>query len=96
MNTFWIEIFSNTDSVKVGENERLTGGLTSGVNVEVNEGLKSLLNFIRLHPGVQAKDCSKNLDRPIKTIERQIKELTDRGYIYREGSRKTGGYYAKK
>jgi predicted transcriptional regulator len=35
-------------------------------------------------------------DRLLKTIERQIKGLTDKGYIERKGSKKTGGYYVVK
>ena len=57
-------------------------------------GLKSLFIAIADNPGVQAKDLSPLLkNRPLKTIERQIKELVQQQLIERKGSRKTGGYY---
>jgi ATP-dependent DNA helicase RecG len=64
-----------------------------GLNEGLNEGLKSLLAAIRENPGVQAKELEKILARPIKTIERQVKTLTDLSRIERRGSKKTGGYY---
>ena len=68
-----------------------------GVNEGLNEGLNSMLTAILQNPGIQAKQLSNILeDRPLKTIERQIKSLTDKGYIERKGSKKTGGYYVVK
>ena len=65
-----------------------------GLNEGLNEGLKTLLAQINAYPGIMAKKLSLKLQRrPIKTIERQIKYLTDKGFIERKGSRKTGGYY---
>jgi len=52
------------------------------------------LGKIKENPGVRVKDLSSQLeDRPVKTIERQIKTLIEKGLIERRGSRKTGGYY---
>ena len=65
-----------------------------GLNEGLNEGLKSLLEAIQSKPGIKAKDLVAALNnRPIKTIERQIKELTEMEYIKRQGSKKTGGYH---
>ena len=73
-------------------NEESDEGLSEGLN----EGLKLLLDKIRQTPGIQAKELSDALDgRPIKTIERQIKALTDASLIERRGSKKTGGYHVK-
>jgi len=55
-----------------------------------------LFLFIKNNPSVKSKIASEKLKRPIKTIERQIKELKDLNLIERKGSRKTGGYWAKK
>ncbi|MEQ6121647.1 helix-turn-helix domain-containing protein [Reichenbachiella sp. MALMAid0571] len=64
------------------------------INEGLNEGLNSLLEAIRKHPGVQAKKLVDILgDRSVKTVERQISQLTDRGLVERKGSRKTGGYW---
>jgi ATP-dependent DNA helicase RecG len=56
-----------------------------------------MLTAIIQNPGKQAKQLSDILEaRPLKTIERQIKSLTDKGYIERKGSKKTGGYWPVK
>ncbi len=70
-------------------NEGLNEGLIEGLN----EGLKSLLRIIAAKPGVQAKEISNLLSRPVKTVERQIKALSDTNRIERRGSRKSGGYW---
>lgn len=59
----------------------------------LNEGLKLVLEAIRQTPGIQAKELSVELERPVKTVERQVKTLIDKKLIERRGSRKTGGYY---
>ena len=54
-----------------------------------------LLDVIKNNPGIRAKDVSELLDnRPVSTIEKQIRELTGKGLIERRGSKKSGGYYA--
>jgi ATP-dependent DNA helicase RecG len=61
-----------------------------------NEGLNSLLKTIQKNPGIKAKDTVVLLNnRPLKTLERQIKELIKKSLIEHRGSRKTGGYYVK-
>ena len=46
------------------------------------------------NPGIQAKDLIVILDnRPLKTIERQIKKLTELNLVELKGSRKTGGHW---
>jgi ATP-dependent DNA helicase RecG len=77
-------------SLNVPLNEGLNGGLSGGLN----EGLKSLLKAISDNPGIQAKTLAESLRRPIKTVEKQIKTLTDKNLIERRGSKKTGGYWA--
>ncbi len=71
-------------------------GLSEGLNEGLNEGLSSLLNIIKNKPGIQAKEISKILNRPFKTVERQIGELKKLNYIVHKGSKKTGGYYIQK
>ncbi|MBF0387116.1 MAG: hypothetical protein HQL20_04585 [Candidatus Omnitrophica bacterium] len=72
------------------------GRLSEGLSEVLSEGLKSLLRIIQENPGIKAKNLSPHLkDRPIKTIERQIKILVDKELIERRGSRKTGGYFIK-
>ena len=67
-----------------------------GLNEGINEGLKSVLKAIQNNPGIQANKISALLNnRPIKTIEKQIKALVEKGLIERKGSKKTGGYFIK-
>ncbi|MCB0511604.1 MAG: hypothetical protein KDC60_02885 [Bacteroidetes bacterium] len=71
-------------------------GKQNVTDVGLNEGLKSLLEIISLNKGILAKDAAILLEnRPIKTIERQIAQLIEKGLIERRGSRKTGGYFIK-
>ena len=75
-------------------NEGLIEGLNEGLIEGLNEGLKSLLDVIHSNPGIKTKDLTVLLNnRPVKTIERQIKELIINEYVERQGSKKTGGYY---
>lgn len=67
---------------------RLSGGLSDGLS----EGLNLLLATIKEHPGIQTNKLSVIIDRPVKTLERQIKTLAEKKLIERHGSKKTGGY----
>ena len=44
-------------------------------------------------PRIQSNQASVNLNRSIKTIERQIKTLVEMNLIEHRGSKKTGGYW---
>ncbi|MCW3110449.1 MAG: Transcriptional regulator [Segetibacter sp.] len=68
-----------------------------GLNEGLNEGLKSVLKIIHNNPGIQAKTIAELLDnRPIKSVDRQIKTLIEKGLVERKGSKKTGGYFISK
>jgi ATP-dependent DNA helicase RecG len=67
----------------------------AGKEVSLDEALETLLKTISSNPGIKSKDLSLKLDnRPIKSLERQIKILVDKKLIERRGSKKTGGYYS--
>jgi len=74
-------------------------GLNEGLNAKIeglNEGLKSVMQVIQNNPGIKAKEVSEKLEnRPIKTVDRQIKALVEKGFIERRGSKKTGGYFLR-
>jgi ATP-dependent DNA helicase RecG len=75
---------------------RPVGFVAGRLNEGLNEGLKSLLKVIDENPGIKAKDTSLLVNnRPLKTIERQIKILVEKSLIERKGSKKTGGYFIK-
>ncbi|WP_252970845.1 ATP-binding protein [Aliarcobacter cryaerophilus] len=69
------------------ENEIVDGGINGGIN--------EILDFISKKSGLSAVQISQNLGVPLRTVQRQIKELKDKNYIEYKGSKKTGGYYAK-
>ena len=65
-------------------------------NGGINGGIKILLTTIENHPGLRVPNLSKSLNKPVRTIERQINELKKQNKIEYKGSLKTGGYYVKK
>lgn len=64
-----------------------------GVNEEVNEGVNTLLEFVRENPGLRTPHIASAMSMPIKTLERWLKKLRDEGKIEFRGSPKTGGYW---
>ena len=40
-------------------------------------------------------EISNKSNIPLRTVQRQVKELKDKNLIEYKGSKKTGGYYAK-
>ena len=79
--------------MKLIEKSSQKSSLTEGLNEGLNEGLKSVLSIINQNPGIQAKQISGILNRPLKTLERQIKILSEKSLIEHKGSKKTGGYW---
>jgi predicted HTH transcriptional regulator len=73
---------------KDGEVEEVNGGVSEGVNGGVN----ALVEFIRKNPGLRAPQISRATGVPVKTLEKQLKKLKDRGDIEFRGSSRTGGY----
>lgn len=72
------------------------GGLSGGLSGGLNPALSSLLDIIIKNPGIKAKEASELLKRPIDTVDKQIRYLTKKGLAERRGSRKAGGYFARK
>jgi len=89
------EVEGSVDYYKIIFNFK-SGGLNGGLSGGLSGGLKDLFILIQNNPGIQAKTISENLNRPIDTIDKQIKKLVEKNLIERKGSRKTGGYWAKK
>ena len=64
-----------------------------GVNEGVNEGEPRLLHIIKAQPGKRAPFYADQLGKPVKTVERWLKELRDNSLITFDGPPKSGGYY---
>jgi len=67
--------------------------VSEGVNEGVTEGVKSIMEYIKKHPGRRAPHIAEALNIPLKTLERWIKKIKTEGKIKYEGSAKIGGYY---
>jgi hypothetical protein len=76
-------------------NEGLSEGLNDNKFSQLNAGLVSLLAAISRNPDSKAKEHATLLgNRPLKRIEKQIADFTNKGLIDRKGSRKTGGGFS--
>ena len=75
--------------------QKLDGGISGGISGGINGGINLLLVFISENQNLSAKTISENMNEPLRTIQRWIKQLKDEGKIEYRGSKKTGGYYAK-
>ncbi len=70
-------------------------GINEGVNEGISEGIKSILDFIKGNPGINAVKLSEETNIPLKTLERWVRSLKKKQAIEFRGSRKTGGYFVK-
>ena len=61
----------------------------------LNGGLKEVYEYIKMHPGHNTKTISAAVSRPVKTVEKWIKNIRQKNLIEFKGSKKTGGYYIK-
>jgi ATP-dependent DNA helicase RecG len=65
------------------------------VNGVVNGVVNSLLEYIVKNPNLKANNISDDMNIPLRTIQRSLKELKDKDKIEFKGSPKTGGYIVK-
>ena len=69
-----------------------------GLNVGLNVGLKlsataqTVLSILLKNPKFSAQAISEQIGKATRTVDRAIKELVDKGYIRRVGSKKSGYY----
>ena len=61
----------------------------------LNKGQRSVLEAIKANEGINVPRISEATGIPSKSIERHIKALIEKALITHQGSKKTGGYYAK-
>lgn len=67
-----------------------------GLNGQLSGQLKEVLNSILNNPGIKVTEIAVNLNKPYRTIIKQVNKLIKNGLIERKGSKKTGGYWVKK
>jgi predicted HTH transcriptional regulator len=82
----------------VGVNNENTSENTTNVGVKVgvkdkNLGIKKeILNYLKDNSSLTAQKLATKLNKTTRTIERNIKELREKGIITRLGSDKTGNW----
>ena len=70
---------------------RKSGGVNGGVSGGVNE----VLAFVRGHPGCRANGIADALAMPLRSIQRHLGVLKNKGEIEFRGAPKNGGYWAR-
>jgi ATP-dependent DNA helicase RecG len=58
-------------------------------------GVSALLEYITNNPGKRASELSVELEKPLRSIERWLKQLKADGLVEFQGAPKTGGYHAR-
>jgi ATP-dependent DNA helicase RecG len=77
------------------KDDRINDKLNDRLNEELSAPVRSTYLLVRENPGIQRKELSKKSGKSVPTIDRHLAELQEKGFVVHEGSRKTGGYYAK-
>ncbi|SJZ65451.1 RNA-binding domain-containing protein [Anaerorhabdus furcosa] len=79
------------------KNEVINEVINEGIKIKLNKGQLSLYQAIKFNEGLNAIALSSKLgNRPLKTIQRQMKILVDSNLVEYQGSRKNGGYFTIK
>ncbi len=61
----------------------------------VNGGVNSVYEVIKKTPNLKAKQIAERLNIPLRTVERELKRLKEKGKIAFKCAPKTGGYFVK-
>ena len=69
--------------------------VSGGVNGGVNGGVMEVLDYIKATPGCRANMLAADLNMPLRTVQRHLGLLKNRGKIEYVGAPRNGGYYAR-
>lgn len=67
-----------------------SGGVNGGVNISTEV---LVLNAVTESPGLNAPALSRQIQKPLRTVQRYLKKLVNNGKIEFRGVPKTGGYW---
>jgi ATP-dependent DNA helicase RecG len=81
--------------IPLKNNGGVNGGVRGGVSGGVKPEYTGVLKLIHSGKANKIKEISEALGISVRSTERLIRELKDRGLIYYDGSAKTGGYFLK-
>ncbi|MCD7717532.1 MAG: putative DNA binding domain-containing protein [Lachnospiraceae bacterium] len=89
--------FTALESAKISDfktpnrqNGGLDGGLSGGLEDETQIVYRKILEIIANNSKVTQKEIAQNSSIPLRTVQRAMKELTARGQIHRQGSKRYG------
>ena len=68
---------------------------TNDVNIELTDAEKDILNAIQNNPKITRENMANDLGKSVRTIQRTIKQLTDKGLLIRIGSARYGYWEVK-
>jgi ATP-dependent DNA helicase RecG len=75
------------------KNRELRIDFVATKNVGVNVGVKNdILNNLKDNPNLTVQELATMLNKTTRTIERNIRELREKGIVSRIGSDKTGSW----
>ena len=91
------DVFDITDNyimVTIPFNEDVVKAGNVGLNVGLNDGLKpgeeEILELVLKNPKILQVEIAAEIGKSVKTVERYLSSLVEKGYILRKGSKKTG------
>ena len=84
-NYIMVTIPFNEDVVKAGN-----VGLNDGLNVGLKPGEEEILEPVLKNPKILQVEIAAEIGKSVKTVERYLSSLVEKGYILRKGSKKTG------
>jgi ATP-dependent DNA helicase RecG len=96
-NFFRTIFYRNPEYSQKGLPVTRPGKTTEKINEQnegVNEGVNSMIEYIRKNPGKRAPHIAEALGVPLKTLERWLKKMKSENKVKYKGSSKTGGYFA--
>lgn len=73
-------------------NELQNGGLNGVLNGGLNQEEKAIIHLLATHPYLTHNALSEELHIPLRTIQRIMRKLIEKGYIQRVGAKKNGYY----
>ncbi|NOQ55976.1 MAG: transcriptional regulator [Nanohaloarchaea archaeon] len=79
----------------ISSNDGVSKVVDGQLNGQLSGQLRDVYGLIIQKPGIIAKEISKELGRPYRTVIKQIYKLENSNMVERRGSKKTGGYYVR-
>ena len=75
---------------KVGGDGSKVGG-NGGINTDESVGYEAdIIRYVRLHPNATQRSINTDIGVPLRTIQRIMSQLQNKGILIREGSRRLG------